>query len=118
MNSDFFDFSDYFFSRPMLERNGTFILDKDGKSYVLLNALGVDEKDIVIDTTKDALNRNILNVSGKTHDDVFDKDYSMKISFILLKDVKNVKWTTKNGFVTLVLEFAEPVKPAISISKF
>ena len=115
-DSFLFDFDSYMFGRPMLEKNGYYAQEKDGKLFVLLNVLGVDKQDIVVDTDLTPSNQQILRVSGKTHDEVFNKDFTVRMNFILKNPMKSVDWTLKNGFMVLEISFVEPVKPSIKIT--
>jgi hypothetical protein len=117
MFPDFFSFSvpDYCFHRPMLERQGYYTAEKDNKLYILLNVLGVSKKDIQIDVKAGDGDSQVLSVIGSTHNDVFDKEFEVRMSFIIRKAMQEVNWDVENGFMTLEISFNEPVKPAVKI---
>ena len=113
----FFNDTDYFFHRPMLERQGYYWIEKEGKAFLLLNVLGVDDKDIDVQNNPASNGKQCLTITGNTHNEVFNKDFSVKMSFIINEPMKEVKWKTSNGFMTLEITFEEPVKPAVKILK-
>jgi HSP20 family molecular chaperone IbpA len=115
---DWFTTNSYWFDRPMLERVGYYETEKDGKLYILVNALGVSKDDISVDVQPTEIeNKQVIHISGKTHDDIFIKDFSAKISFVVYKKLKNIDWDVTNGFLTLEIEFVEPVKPNVTITR-
>ena len=82
--SDFFWFDDsaYRFNRPMLERQGWYSKEKDGRLLVLLNVLGINEDDLNIEVTPADNGREAISISGTTKDEVFDKEYDqMEIAY-------------------------------------
>lgn len=115
----YFDFNDdfYSFKRPMLERKGWYSAEKDGKLVLLLNVLGVSKEDISIDISSAPNNKQYLNVSGSTKNEFFDKDFSVKMQFLISEPMKDVTWDVKNGFLTMEITFQEPVKPSVNITR-
>ena len=115
---DYFINDSYSFHRPMLERVGYFETEKDGKLFILVNALGVSKDNIEVDVQPTELqNKQLIKISGETHDETFDKDFSVRIGFYVFKPMKSVDWTVTNGFLTLEIEFIEPVKPNVKITR-
>lgn len=119
MFDSFFSSEDYkyVFHRPMLEKEGSYITEKDGNIFILLNILGVDEKDLSVDVTPGGVSGNFLQVTGKTHDDLFNKDFDVQAKFLVRKEMDSLEWSVKNGFMTIKVTFKEPAKPSVKIVK-
>ena len=117
--SDFFWFDDsaYRFNRPMLERQGWYSKEKDGRLLVLLNVLGINEDDLNIEVTPADNGREAISVSGTTKDEVFDKEFSVNMNFLVAKPMEEIKTSMKNGFLVLDITFKEPVKSSVKIIK-
>jgi hypothetical protein len=110
-----FDDAHYRFRRPMLEREGWYSLEKDGKLLLLLNTLGVDKADIKLDVKSADDNKQMICVNGTTKNEDFDKDFSINMNFLVGKPMQNLEWDVKNGFLTMEITFQEPVKPSVNI---
>ena len=117
--SDFFWFDDsaYRFNRPMLERQGWYSKEKDGRLLVLLNVLGINEDDLNIEVTPADNGREAISISGTTKDEVFDKEFSVNMNFLVAKPMEEIKTSMKNGFLVLNITFKEPVKSSVKIIK-
>ena len=117
--SDFFWFDDsaYRFNRPMLERQGWYSKEKDGKLLLLLNVLGVNESDLNIEVKPVENNKEVICISGKTKDELFDREFSVNMNFMISKPMEQVKTSVKNGLLILEIEFKEPVKSSVRILK-
>lgn len=116
MFNNFFDSYFYSFNRPMYERSGWMAVEKDGKITLVVNALGVDPKDIDVTVeNSDTATNQILVLSGKTHNAVLDKDFSISMKWNLYKRVREVVKSFDNGLVVLEVEFETPVKPSVLI---
>jgi HSP20 family molecular chaperone IbpA len=105
----------YWFHRPMLEKKGWYSLEKDGKVFILLNALGVAKEDISIDVKSASENKELICISGTTKNEVFNKDFSVKMEFTVFKPMDKLTWDVENGFLTMEITFQEPVKPSVNI---
>lgn len=114
--SDYFQNVGYGFSRPFYESKGWYAKEKDGKTFVVVNVLGINEKDIdvFVDST-DNPNKQQLSVSGKTHNELLDKDFSVNVKFLVSHPMKEVVKSFENGLLILEIEYDEPVKPNVSI---
>jgi len=99
----------------MLERQGWYSLEKDGKLLVLLNVLGIKEEDLVIEVKSAENNKEMICVNGSTKDDVFDKEFSVNMNFLVGKSMEQVKTNVKNGFLTLEISFKEPVASSVKV---
>jgi HSP20 family molecular chaperone IbpA len=117
---DFFNFDrpSYIFNRVTKDMTPTYMIEKDGKVFVLLNALGISKEDIQVEV-KSTDNQNVqhLVVTGKTHNDVFNKDYTINMTFVSWKPMRTVEWDAKDGLVTIVVEYDEPAKPSVKITR-
>jgi HSP20 family molecular chaperone IbpA len=105
----------YRFSRPMLEREGWYSFEKDGRMFVLFNALGVDEKDLTVDVKSAENNREMICIKGSTKDELFGQEFSVGMNFLVSRPMEQVKTNVKNGFLTLEISFKEPVKPSVKV---
>ncbi len=112
-----FDRPSYFFHRPMLEKEGWFSLEKDGKLLLLLNTLGVAKDDISLDVKSVENNKQMISINGTTKNEQFDKDFSVNMNFIVSKPMQNLDWDVTNGFLTMEITFEEPVRPAVKITR-
>jgi len=110
-----FDPRAYRFHRPMLEREGYFTIEKDGKILVLLNVLGVAKDDISVDVKNTSENKELIVINGTTKNEDFDKEFSINMSFLVGKPMETLEWDMENGFMTMTLTFKEPVKPSVKI---
>jgi HSP20 family molecular chaperone IbpA len=115
--SDFFCFDDstYRFNRPMLERQGWYSVEKDGRLLVLLNILGVDKDNLNVEVKSASDSKQLISISGNTKNEIFDKDFSVNMNFTVGKPMEELLWDVKNGFLTLDIKFQEPVKPAVKV---
>lgn len=105
----------YRFSRPMFEREGWYAIEKDGKLFILFNALGVDEKDLTVEVKSAENNKEMICVKGSTKDELFDKEFSVGMNFLVGRPMEQVKTSVKNGFLTLEVSFKEPVQPSVKV---
>ena len=113
--SDYLCNTSYSFSRPWYESKGWYSIEKDDKTYILLNVLGVSEKDIDITVdSSEQVNKKVLSVKGKTHNDLIDKDFSVQMKWIT-NPIKEVVKSFENGILTLELEYETPTKPIVNI---
>lgn len=106
------------FRRPFLENVGYTHIEKDGDIYLVLNVLGIDEKDLKVSfEPTDRINTLNLVIDGKTYNETLDYDFSFKRSFTIEKPVKKYGVKVENGLLTIKLEFEQPVKPQIESYK-
>lgn len=113
--NDYLENTSYSFSRPWYERQGWYAIEKDEKTYILLNVLGVSEKDIdvTVDVSEQS-GKHILSVKGKTHNDLIDKDFSVQMKWIT-NPIKEVVKSFENGIMTLEIEYETPIKPNVKV---
>lgn len=106
------------FRRPFLENIGFTHVEKDGDVYLVLNVLGIDEKDLKVSfEPTDRINTLNLVIDGKTYNETLDYEFSFKKSFAIEKPVKKYGVKVVNGLLTIKLEFEQPVKPQIESYK-
>lgn len=99
----------------MLERQGWYSVEKDGRLLVLLNILGVDKDNLNVEVKSASDNKQLISISGNTKNEIFDKDFSVNMNFTVGKPMEELLWDVKNGFLTLDIKFQEPVKPAVKV---
>lgn len=114
-----FDRPRYTFTRNIFDMYPWRFVNKDGKLYIVLNFLGIDEKDINISVENSDDNQYPywLIVEGKTKNDLLDSEYSVKIPFKVKKEPENIDWTLNNGLLTLEISFKELPKLEVKINK-
>ena len=106
------------FRRPFLENIGYTHIEKDGDVYLVINVLGIDEKDLKVSfEPTDNINTLSLVIDGKTHNETLDYDFSFKKVFTVSKPVKRYGSRVENGLLTIKLEFEQPVTPQIESYK-
>lgn len=123
MSVSYFNFSDfgsmnkYWFNRPFHESKGYQAIEKDGKLYLVLNVAGVDKKDISISVNSSNENSNwqIISVKGETHNELLNRKFNIGFDFVAYRPMKEILSDFQNGFLTLEIEFNEPVRPQVSI---
>lgn len=108
-----FNGSHAFFNRPMYEKTGYRVDEKDGKIFLTVNCLGVNPSDLTIESEYDNDNRNVVVVRGKTL--VNDKEYKVSYRFAFVKEIDTIEHASLNGLLILEVSFKEPVKPEIKI---
>lgn len=116
-----FDFlSDYyFFNRPVKDMSPYKIVEKDDKATIVLNTLGISPEDIEIEVVGEDGKpySQYLKVSGKTKDELSDKEYNINMKFSIRKAVKAIDWESRNGLTYLHVKFLEPEKPKVLITR-
>lgn len=115
----FLDFlnDDYFFNRPVKDMTPYKIVQNEGKTILILNTLGISPDDIEVEVTPgDSFYASqYLHISGKTKDELSDKEYNISMKFTIKKPVKKIEWESRNGLTYLSLIFVEPEEPSVSI---
>lgn len=115
---DFLIFEKFFFNRPTKDMSPWQTVEKDGKLYLVVNMLGIDEKDISI-SVENSMNYKgqYLVIHGKTMNETLDKEYSFSSRHRVRTPIKSIDWSAKDGLVTLEIEFEQPVKPSVRITR-
>jgi hypothetical protein len=55
-----------------------------------------------------------VEITGKTHNELLDKDYNFRMSYIL-KDLAGIEWDAKDGILVMEITFKEPVKSNVLV---
>ncbi|MFA5300333.1 MAG: hypothetical protein WC389_19285, partial [Lutibacter sp.] len=105
------------YTRPFYETKGSYTVEKDGKLFIVLNALGISKEDLTVEVENDQCYSGwqVLKVKGSTQNDVIDKNFSLTWSYSSPKPITKIEKTVKDGLVTLEVTFDEPVKPNVKI---
>jgi HSP20 family molecular chaperone IbpA len=96
------------------------ILKEEGKDVIVLNALGVSEKDIQIEVKgSDKEDRtNYLYIKGETKNEITGTDYSISNRFSLNRaKVKEIKYECKDGLLYIDIFYKEEPLKEIPISR-
>lgn len=96
------------------------IIKDDKKDIIVLNALGVAEKDIKIEVKRSDLNdrTNYLYIEGETKNEITGTDYSISNRFTLNRSkVKEIKYECKDGLLYIDVFYKEEAIKEIPISK-
>lgn len=115
--NSFFNNVTYSFSRPFYESRGYYAVEKDGKLFLVLNILGINENDldVSVENDPDNVGWQILIVKGTTHNEILDKDFSLTWKRSTRKPISEIAKNVKDGLLTLEITFVEPVKPSVKI---
>lgn len=108
--------SKYWYSRPFQEKNGYEYKELDnGNFQIAMNVLGINPEDIEITVAgTDYPNRQILNIVGES--EILDHKFQVNFRFIV-KKMKTVTPTFKNGLLIVEIEWEKPVNPDVEIKK-
>lgn len=112
-----FDFllDDYFFNRPVKDMTPYKMVEKEGKLVIILNTLGISPKDIDVEV-EDGTNIQFLKISGKTKNQMSDKEYSINMTFSVKKPMESVNWQSEDGLTYLEVKFLEPIKSKVLVN--
>lgn len=108
--------SSIFFKRPFLERSGYAAQEKDGKIFLKVNVAGLSTEDLNIEVEPaDYPYTSLLVIRGEKEDELFGT-FKVNNRFLFRKTPKNINSELENGFLTLEIEFDEPIKPDVKIN--
>ena len=108
--------SSIYFKRPFLERYGYGAQEKDGKLILKVNVAGLSKDDLDVEVLDAEYPYTAsLNIRGERQDDIFGT-FKVNNRFVFRKTPKNIESQLENGFLTLVIEFEEPIKPDVKVS--
>lgn len=111
------DKSFYNFDRIVHDQAPYKILNKDNKLVIVHNVVGIDQKDIKIDIEQED-DRSFLVISGKTHNDDLNYDYTVNSRFAFnASRVDKINYKMENGLLYIEIKKKGQEKPKISISK-
>jgi len=112
---DLFDLVLKNWNRPVYEATGYKIIPGDNGSQIVLNVLGIKEKDIAI-----KIDRGILSVSGKTENELikFTNSVNYKFNIDTIKaELEEVKYEAQDGLMILTLILKEPKENKVKITR-
>lgn len=112
---DLFDLVLKNWTRPVYEATGYKIIPVDTGYQIVLNVLGIKEKDITI-----KVDRGVLSVSGKTENELikFTNSVNYKFNIENIKnDLDEVKYEAQDGLMILTLVLKEPKENKVKITR-
>lgn len=113
--SDFFK-EFYRYSRPFQEVKGYVIKqDEDGNDIAVINALGVDPADIEVQVSQDDASYQTLSITGKTQNEILEKDFSIEFYFKVRKPIKKIIKRFNSGLLELEIQYDKPAQPKVEI---
>jgi HSP20 family molecular chaperone IbpA len=113
--SIFFPKNLYSFSHPTLDMFPYKKIVKDGKLCFVINVLGIDKKDILVDVNStDTSGVSALTVKGNTKNELLEEDYSINLT-IYIKKPKTIEWSVINGLLQIEVEPEKQEKPNVTI---
>lgn len=120
LDSLFYDTLFYKYNRPFQEKTGYITTTDDkGNSVITINALGVNPDDVEVTsgTGYDRFGRPVytINIDGKTHQEILDKDFSIKLDLGYYNPVQKIIKHFNSGLLTLVVEHSKPNQPDVEI---
>lgn len=108
--------SSIYFKRPFLERSGYATQEKDGKLVLKVNVAGLSKEDLAVEVLDaDYPYSSLLQIRGEKEDDLFGM-FKVNNRFLFRKTPKQIDSQLENGFLTLLIEFDEPIKPDVKIN--
>jgi len=112
---DLFDLVLKNWTRPVYEATGYKVIPVDAGYQIVLNVLGIKEKDITI-----KVDRGVLSVSGKTENELikFTNSVNYKFNIENIKnDLDEVKYEAQDGLMILTLVLKEPKENKVKITR-
>jgi HSP20 family molecular chaperone IbpA len=112
---DLFDLVLKNWTRPVYEATGYKIIPVDTGYQIVLNVLGIKEKDITI-----KVDRGVLSVSGKTENELikFTNSVNYKFNIQSIKnDLEEIKYEAQDGLMILTLALKEPKENKVKITR-
>ena len=119
MRSNLFDvwFDKDFSKFCAFDKDWEVINKEDNLTALIIKAMGIYEKDIDI-SIKTIDKVDVLLITGKSIDKVTNKEYSINYRFQVKADqLKEVKYDCNAGLLYVDLQYKEPEKHSVSISK-
>ena len=105
--------SSIYFKRPFLERSGYGAQEKDGKLILKVNVAGLSKDDLSVEVLgADHPYTASLHIRGEKKDEIFGA-FKVNNRFVFRKNPKHIDSELENGFLTLSIEFDEPIKPEV-----
>jgi len=102
-------------TRPVYEATGYKVIPTEGGYQIVLNVLGIKEKDIAI-----KVDRGVLSVSGKTENELIKFTNSVNYKFNvenIKNDLDEVKYEVQDGLMIVTLILKEPKENKVKITR-
>lgn len=116
LNDFFADFDKEFykFTRPTKDMKPYRIVNKDEKTFIVVNAVGIKKEDIKI--TSERLNRtDYLVINGESKNEILNTSYSINLRFIINPEaIENIEWFVEDGLLYIECKTRQ-VKSEINI---
>jgi HSP20 family molecular chaperone IbpA len=112
---DLFDLVLKNWTRPVYEATGYKVIPVENGYQIVLNVLGIKEKDIAI-----KVDRGVLSVSGKTENELIKFTNSVNYKFNIEKfknDLDEVKYEVQDGLMIVTLILKEPKENKVKITR-
>lgn len=106
----------YKFRRMAYESQDCFAVEKDGKVYIYINALGIDKKDLDIKKSTDDYNKPVVTINCKTTDEITGGTRTLDWERSFNKEIESFDVEFKNGYLVLEVGFKTPVEPSFKIN--
>ena len=108
--------SSIYFKRPFLERSGYGAQEKDGKLILKVNVAGLSKDDLSVEVLgADHPYTASLHIRGEKKDEIFGT-FKVNNRFVSRQNPKHIDSELENGFLTLSIEFDEPIKPEVKVN--
>lgn len=114
---DLFDFDRKFYNfvRPEKDMTPYTVVNKENKTILIHNVVGINKEDLKI-TTKTENGEKILYISGQTKDSVSGNEYSVNSRFkVKAQAIKKIDCECKNGLLYVTISYDEPNEEEITI---
>jgi HSP20 family molecular chaperone IbpA len=112
---DLFDLVLKNWTRPVYEATGYKIIPVEDGYQIVLNVLGIKEKDIAI-----KVDRGVLSVSGKTENELikFTNSVNYKFNIDNIKnDLEEIKYEVQDGLMIVNLVIAKSKESKVKITR-
>lgn len=107
--------ADYSYTRATLDSKPYQIVRGEDNTTIVFNALGICKEDVKVEINREH-GIDYLCIGGETKNNVLGKTYSVNGRFSLDGErVKDIEWETKDGLLTVAVNFKEPEKSQIEI---
>ena len=108
---------DYHFTRPIIDMRPYYIIHDEKKATIVLNALGVRNEDITIDIVHEG-ECDYLVVCGESKNEEVNRTFSTNCKFEINSDaVESINWDSKDGVITIIINYKVPEKKNIPINR-
>lgn len=121
MNDFLFNFLDwdndfYRFSRSTKDMHPYDIVRNGDKCTIVFNVLGIPKESLTVDFDK-SRGTDYLVITGENKNEVTEKMYSVDARFAIdTNEIKEIKWTVKDGLLYVNITYKTPEKPQIPIN--